>query len=239
MLAVTGGKGGSGKTTTTLALAAALGRRRRSVLAVDADREMPDLHAMAGVECAPGLDAVADGRDPREVAHSVPDSPGVSVLPSGDSSRVSKRENGETNATDGGSSAVARASRFAAFDRLAGRADAVLLDCPAGVGPDAAAPLRAADAALVVTTPEPACLRDAAKTAAMARELGTPVAGAVISRVPDVAVKSSVTDRMADLLDCSMAVAVPDVGRRGTPLDADAVRAATDEIVSILRPKYL
>lgn len=49
MLAIAGGKGGCGKTTTTLGVAVALGRRGRDVLAVDADVDMPNLHALAGV----------------------------------------------------------------------------------------------------------------------------------------------------------------------------------------------
>src|SRR6056297_764198 len=84
MLAVAGGKGGAGKTTTTLGLAAALGRQRRGVLAVDADREMPDLHAMAGLARTPGLDAVAEGW-PAELVAGPPDPPlaGVEILPAG------------------------------------------------------------------------------------------------------------------------------------------------------------
>ncbi|MFC4549609.1 MULTISPECIES: MinD/ParA family ATP-binding protein [Halorussus] len=128
MLAVAGGKGGCGKTTTTLALAGALARQRRSVLAVDADPEMPDLHAMAGVERDPGLDAVGaeSGTDPLAVAQSAKTAgvaSGVAVLPA-------VREAGVGH-------------RLATYARLAGRADVVLLDCPAGAGPDAAAPLRA------------------------------------------------------------------------------------------------
>src|SRR6056297_786250 len=84
MLAVAGGKGGAGKTTTTLGLAAALGRQRRRVVAVDADREMPDLHAMAGVARTPGLDAVAEGW-PAELVAGAARRPtaGIDVLPAG------------------------------------------------------------------------------------------------------------------------------------------------------------
>ncbi|UPW00102.1 P-loop NTPase [Halorussus gelatinilyticus] len=233
MLAVAGGKGGAGKTTTTLGLAAALGRQRRTVVAVDADREMPDLHAMAGVARTPGLDAVAEGW-PVELVAGAPDPPltGVEVLPAGTGppSAGSAARVGERS---GGATPLARAR---------GVADAVLLDCPAGAGSDAVAPLRVADAAVVVTTTEPDCLRDAAKTAAMARELDAPVVGAVVSRADEVPV------RIEQLLGCPVLGVVPEagtdsraegVGRGVELLDNDGVRAAHDGLVSGLQPKYL
>ncbi|WP_435178149.1 MinD/ParA family ATP-binding protein [Halorussus sp. AFM4] len=228
MLAVAGGKGGAGKTTTTLGLAGALARQRRTVVAADADREMPDLHAMAGVAREPGLDAVAAGWPAGLVAGAAgPPTPGVDVVPAASGPPDARREDSDLGSPLAG---------------IRGCADAVLLDCPAGAGPDAVAPLRAADAAVVVTTPEPACLRDAAKTAAMARELDTPVAGAVLSRTGDP------PGGVGRLLDCPVLGVVPDAGVRsaadvGTsgaePLASDGVRAAHDRIVSALRPKYL
>ncbi len=233
MLAVAGGKGGAGKTTTTLGLAAALGRQRRSVLAVDADREMPDLHAMAGLARTPGLDAVAE-EWPAELVAGRPDPPlaGVEILPAGTGPPSAGSAAGR-DAGSGGATPLAR---------VRGVADAILVDCPAGAGPDAVAPLRVADAAVVVTTTEPDCLRDAAKTAAMARELDAPVAGAVVSRAdrPPAGVE--------ELLDCPLLGVVPEAGLdsradvvdRGVELlDSDEMRAAHDALVSGLQPKYL
>lgn len=64
MLAITGGKGGCGKTTTTLGLAAAFARQRRRPVAVDADRDMPNLGIVANAVELPGVAVVAnpDGR---------------------------------------------------------------------------------------------------------------------------------------------------------------------------------
>jgi septum site-determining protein MinD len=228
MLAITGGKGGCGKTTTTLGLAGALVRQRKPALAADADREMPDLHAMAGVAREPGLDAVAAGWPPRMVAGRA-DGPtaGAAVLPAA---------SGRPNSRSRDRAAPHARTPLA---RLRNTDAAVLLDCPAGAGPDAVAPLRVADAAVVVTTAEPQCLEDAAKTAAMARQLGTPVAGAVVSRADDA------PEGVADLLDCPVLGVVPDAwakfgaGGGSAPLADDRVRAAHDDLLSALQPKCL
>ena len=86
-----------------------------------------------------------------------------------------------------------------------------------------------------MTTPEPACLRDAAKTAAMARELDVPVAGTVVSRAE--AAPAGVTD----LLDCELLGVEPDAGAGSSvaPLADERVRTAHDEVVSALQPKCL
>jgi len=156
MIAVAGGKGGCGKTTTTLGLARAAARAGDRALAVDADAGMPDLHRVAGVDREPTL---GDG-PPGAVAQPHPDCPAAAVLPA-------PRD---------------RLARSSVLARCRGTRPTVLVDAPAGAGPDAAAPLRAADATVLVTTLEPACLRDAARTAAMSRALDTPVVGAVVSR---------------------------------------------------------
>ncbi len=140
MLAIAGGKGGCGKTTTTLGVAAALDGE---VLVVDADRDMPNLHALAGV---PRETTVADvSGDPLSTAHE--SSCELSVLPAAPSG-----PDGDT---------ATQLPRVKSMDTT------TLVDCPVGAGPDAAGPLRVADAAVLVTTLCAPALRDTAKTAAM------------------------------------------------------------------------
>lgn len=104
------------------------------------------------------------------------------------------------------------------------RHDRVLLDCPAGVGRDAAVPLRAADRTLLVTTNREPTLRDAAKTAAMSRAVGTPVAGAVLSRTDEV------PECVASLLNAPVVEPVAAVDR---PLASESVRR---RYARVLRP---
>jgi len=166
MLAIAGGKGGCGKTTTTLRLATDLARRGRDVLAVDADRDMPDLHALAGVPNDPTVAELASDDDPdsgvASVARPVPGHPGVAVLPAAPG--VGRRE-------------LRRVLR-----RLEPTHRATLVDCPSGTGLAAVDPIRVAEGVLVVTTPSPASLRDATKTAAIARAVGTPVVCVAVTR---------------------------------------------------------
>ncbi|SEV88498.1 MinD/ParA family ATP-binding protein [Halobacterium jilantaiense] len=160
MLAIAGGKGGSGKTTTALGVAGALAQRRRRPLVVDCDLDAPNLHLRAGVDRDPGVDAP----DPEAAGRKAAALPGVDVLPAGDA--------------DGDDLAAALAALPA--DRP------VLLDCPAGASEAAARPLRVADATVLVTTLGHESVEDAVKTAAMARAVGTAPCVAAVSREPSV-----------------------------------------------------
>lgn len=200
MLAIAGGKGGTGKTTTALGLARALDG---PALVADADGDMPDLHALAGVDREPTL-ADLDGRPPTALAQPQPGADGVSVLPA--------------------PRPTADADRHAALSRLADAAVPTLLDCPGGAGPDAAVPLRAARRAVLVTTACAPALRDAAKTAEMARALGTEVVGALLTRA------ATAPEGVGDLLGCPVLGTVPDVDP--PVLDRRVVRTAYARLAS-------
>ncbi|WP_224268999.1 MinD/ParA family ATP-binding protein [Haloprofundus salinisoli] len=199
MLAIAGGKGGCGKTTTTLGVATALDGH---VLAVDADRDMPNLHALAGVPREPTVADVGD--DALSVAHE--SSPGLSVLP----------------AAPGGpdSNTATQLARLESTDA------ATFVDCPAGAGPDAAGPLGVADAVLLVTTLCAPALRDTAKTAAMARALGTRVVGVVLNRT------RLAPAGVSELLDCPVLASVPE--RKSPNSRTDGGRAAYVRVAEAL-----
>ncbi|MFB6304391.1 MAG: MinD/ParA family protein [Haloferacaceae archaeon] len=200
MLAIAGGKGGTGKTTTALGLAGALDC---PTLVADTDADMPNLHALAGVAREPTL-ADLDGRPPTALAQPQPGVDGVSVLPA-------------PRPTDD-------ADVHAALSRLSDASVPAVVDCPGGAGPDAAVPLRAADRAVVVATPCAPALHDAAKTAAMARALGTDVVGALLTRA------ATAPAGVADLLGCRVLGTVPDVDP--PVLERDVVRTAYARLAS-------
>ncbi|WP_049912227.1 MinD/ParA family ATP-binding protein [Halorubrum kocurii] len=216
MIAVAGGKGGSGKTTTTLGLARALSRRGAPVVAADADWDLPNLARLAS--------ATADGGEPAARAPTVVDA----VRPAGEL-RPDRRGPTVLSAPD-------RPGDLDAGRVLGALAEAApddsptLLDCPAGASPDAAAPLRVADRCLLATPLRRAALRDAAKTAALARRLDCPPVGVVAVRA------ESVPDGVGDLLGCPVLGRVPPADPE--PLAAPSVRSAHDDLASRIVDEY-
>lgn len=209
MLAICGGKGGVGKTTTTLGLALA---HDGPAVAVDADVDMPNLHAMAGVPRRPEAGDTERGQSAGGGATATPTreqsvTEGVRVVP----------------AAFGATTPPEVSEWLTGVRATVGSGTSVFVDCPAGASPDAVAPMRVADGALLVADRCGPSLRDAAKTAAMARAVGTPVLGAVVTRA------LTVPEAVGDLLGCSVVATVPEA-RSSSVLDDDRVRAAYGDL---------
>jgi septum site-determining protein MinD len=198
MLAIAGGKGGCGKTTTAVGLAMAFARAGTRPLVADLDVDMPDLHTIAETPISPGL-AALPGSSLDAVTHRSGRWPQVTVVPSGDTTPSNP-----------------------SLDRLLQWPGPVLLDCPAGVSPAAADPLRAADRTLLVSTACRESLEDAAKTAAVARTLDAPPVGCILTRRTN-------SLPVENLLSCPLLGTVPEV--RGAVFSAPRVRDSYSEII--------
>ncbi|RQG94657.1 DUF7125 family protein [Natrarchaeobius chitinivorans] len=160
MIAIAGAKGGCGKTTLTVGLARAFARAGEPTIAVDTDRQLPNLHVVTDAERTPTLsDAVDDVGSAVQPLSETPDAGVISAPEPADSIDVS-----------------------AALSRLRGEDVRILLDCPSGAGPDVTDPLEAADRVVVATTNTERGRRASRTTIEMARRLGIPVAGAVVMR---------------------------------------------------------
>ena len=203
MLAVTGGKGGCGKTTTALGLARTLARRGRDPLVVDADCDMPDLHHLAEIERTDGVDALARGAPLSRVCQRPSLFPGVAVITAGRPARTGPALRA-THDWEG----------------------PVLVDCPAGIGPDASRPLRQADATVVVSTDRPQCLDDTRRTVTAARQLDAPPVGVLLRTVA-----GRVTETGGRIAGSSVLTTVPDVE---DPFDAPPLARAWSTVADHL-----
>lgn len=199
MITIAGAKGGCGKTTVTLGLAKALADEGNPTIAVDADRQLPDLHTTAEVDREPTLAALDGDTDVTSVAKQVPGAPGVGVIPAQTAS-----ESVDLDAT----------LKQLDYDTVE-----VLVDSASGAGPDVVEPLSAADQVVVVTTGTERSVEAARTTVDVARRLNVPVAGVVFNRcetVPDrftddVDVLGAIPEREEPLSDDDVLAAFADV----------------------------
>lgn len=166
MIAIAGAKGGCGKTTTAIGLAQAFDREDVLSLVVDADRQLPNLHAAAGVDREPTVAAIDEGGDILETAQPLPGTKNAGVLP------APKRSE--------------EANLQVKLDKLTHDSLEVLIDCPAGAGPDTVEPIAYADKVVIVTTGTSRSLQTAQKTIEIARQVDTPIVGAILNRCQDV-----------------------------------------------------
>ena len=225
MIAVAGGKGGSGKTTTTVGLARALSRRGAPVVAADADWDLPNLAELAAET---GRPAATAGLTDTETRPPTPLS--IEAVACGSATIPADRAEPTVLAAPDRPREVDETSVLGRLDGVIPDDTPTLLDCPAGASPDAAAPLRVADRCVLVTPLRRPAIRDAAKTAAIARRLDCPPLGTIVTRA------QSVPDALTDLLDCPVLARTPP--SEPDPLSDDAVRSAYDAAANRIIETY-
>ncbi|MBZ6493614.1 AAA family ATPase [Haloterrigena longa] len=205
MIAIAGSKGGCGKSTVTLGLAEAFARAETPALAIDADRQLPNLHVMTERDRGPTIADLDRGADITEIAQPHPREPTVGIVPAPKSSQ---------------------AFEFDSLDeRLEADGQQVLIDCPSGAGPDVVDPLAQSAGVIVLASNTDRTLDAAETTIEMARRLGVPVYGAILNKCSEIPEPATRWDGVP-LLGC-----VPD---RPSPLLNDDVTTAFDEIVETL-----
>ena len=165
------GKGGTGKTTLSTSIALALAQAGKTVTLLDADIGLRSSDIMLGMENSVIYDA-GDVLEKRctidEAAAQHPEYPGLRLLAApqmilpGD---IDKK----------GMTHLVR--------DLKERTDYVLIDCPAGIGRGIKNVWQAADEAILVVTPDDACVRDAERASAFLFENRKLHAGLILNRI--------------------------------------------------------
>lgn len=197
VIAVSGGKGGVGKTTTVANLGLALKKMGKDVTLIDTNLTTPSLSLHLGIPLYPiTLHDVLRGDAYITEAMYIHQS-GVRVVPASLSLE-------DLEGTD------ARRITKVLNDAVADT-DVVLLDCAAGLGNETVAALRASDALLIVTNPDLPSVTDALKTKKLAEEMGMEILGVVLNRVDSKKKKSQLSEReVKEMLEVPILANIPE-----------------------------
>ena len=187
IIVVTSGKGGVGKTTTTVNLAAAMSHFGEDVLVIDGNLSTPNvgLH-LNSPEVPINLNHVLRGKaDPFEAVYE--HESGIKIIPSSLSIEELKRTKPE------------KLKGFKQDFKKLGKQ--ILVDSAAGLGPEATAAIDLADDLIVVTNPEMPAITDALKAVKMAEKLRKPVLGVIVTRVKkdDIELEPEVVKEMLEI----------------------------------------
>ena len=148
-IAVTGGKGGVGKTSVAVNLALLLAKQSLRPLLVDFDLSLANADVMLGISAQTTLFDVVSGT--ATLAEAVVQAPaGLAFLPAASGrdelTRLSTAQLG---------------TLFAGLAKAAAAYDLLVIDTAAGIGREVVAALRASRVVLVVVTPDPTSMTDA------------------------------------------------------------------------------
>lgn len=227
VIAITSGKGGVGKSNVAVNLAIQFASAGRDVVLLDADLGLANADVLCNVDLPYNLSHVIARK--KELADVLVNAPGGFRL-------------------IGGASGLARMADLSDFDRqrlvnalgeLETQADIILIDTGAGISPNVLSFTRAADHALVVTTPEPTAITDAyAVIKVISRDAGDRRLSLLVNQARNTQESQVVYDRIAKVARQFLSVDVYDAGhmpadenvplavRRRTPFVLGAPRCA-------------
>lgn len=215
VLAVSSGKGGTGKTTLCAGIAACLAAEGQRVLCIDADISLRNLDISLGIDDLPILPftEVLNGHCTLDDATEHPDLSGLFLL---------------TAPTQHSGEAICEQAFGALLQEARKQFDWCLIDAPAGVGSGFRLATGFADQVLVVSTADPSSLRDAAAAADLLTLNSKASLKLVVNRVkPRMLSKIKLT--IDDLMD---GVGIPLLGI--VPEDVHVTLAAAQRVPLVL-----
>jgi septum site-determining protein MinD len=228
-IVVTSGKGGVGKTTTTANVGAALAKRGRSIILIDADIGLRNLDLVMGLEKRIVFDLVevVEGRcQLRQALIKDKRFESLSILPAA-----------QTREKD----AITQEQFASVVAKAAEQAEYVLIDCPAGIEGGFRNALAGAAEAIVVTTPEVSAIRDADRVVGKLQERHMP-ARLIVNRLRPEMVRTGdmlSVDDVCEILALELLGVIPDdeeiidTTNRGQPVvleDNSRLRGIYDNI---------
>jgi septum site-determining protein MinD len=162
------GKGGTGKTSSVINLAAALNSLGEDVLIVDAIISTPNIGIHLGAPIVPVTlnHILSDKADITEAIYK--HDSGLKILPSSLSTQDLSKVKTENLA-----GLVNKLKKFSHY---------IILDSAAGLGKETSDSILASDEAIIVTQPEMPAVTDALKAIKLCEQLNKPVKGVIITR---------------------------------------------------------
>ncbi|MCG7499138.1 MinD/ParA family protein [Vibrio sp. Of7-15] len=149
VIAVTGGKGGVGKTNVTLGLALSMARQGKKVMVLDADLGLANIDVMLGIRARKNLGHVLAGEC--ELKDTIVEGPfGVKIIPAASGTQSMAEL-----------TPAQHAGLIRAFGSLEDELDVLLVDTAAGISDMVISFSRAAQDVIVVVCDEPTSITDA------------------------------------------------------------------------------
>mgnify|MGYP006272385325 CR=1 FL=1 len=149
VIAISGGKGGVGKSNVACNLGIAMAQMKKNVLLMDADLSLANVDVLLGLTPRLNLSHVINGS--KTLSEILVDAPAkMRLLPGG---------SGIEELSQLRSEQIERI--FSGFNQLTPTPDVMIIDTAAGIHPNVLQFLLAADQTVVVTTPEPPAYTDA------------------------------------------------------------------------------
>lgn len=197
LITITSGKGGVGKTTTAINLAAAINEFGKEVIVLDANLTTPNIGLHLGAPIVPvSLNHVLMGK--ARISDAIYEhKSGTKIIPSSLSARDSKKIN-HGKLKDIGK-------------RLRKMAEYVIFDSAAGLGEEAIAAMDAADEMIIVTNPEIPAVTDALKAAKVAEDMGKEIMGVIVTRVKGSGSEMPIAN-IQDMLELPILGIIPEDG---------------------------
>lgn len=149
VIAVTGGKGGVGKTSVSVNLAIALSALGKKVLLLDADLGLANVDIMLGITAKRNLKDVLDGHcDLMDILVEGPK--GIKIVPASSGTQDMVNMNSQQHA-----------GLISAFSHIGSNIDTLIIDTAAGISDSVLSFINAAQETLMVVCNEPTSITDA------------------------------------------------------------------------------
>jgi septum site-determining protein MinD len=192
---VISGKGGVGKTTTAINLAASLNQIGENVIIIDGNLTTPNVGIHLGAPIVPiTINHVLNNQTKFEEAIYEHES-GMKVMPASLSLRETEKIN-YNKIPD-------------LMKKIRKVSDYIFIDSAAGLGEEAKAAIDSCDEIIIVTNPEMSAVTDALKTIKLAEEKGKPVTGLILTRYRGKSHEMSIPN-IRDMLELPILGIIPE-----------------------------